>query len=117
MKLGAALTAHSLELSRKPGVSPAVRVWSVIYYAWNRENNGFRNDENVRLLQFAVKESRDHNLSPRETADALDNLGSDLELHGRMDEAEQASTQALQVYSFAFTVDLRCSIICSRRFW
>jgi eukaryotic-like serine/threonine-protein kinase len=98
MDVGEKLTAHSLELSRKPGVSPAVRVWSAIYYAWNRENNGFRDDENVRLLQFAVKEARDHNLSPRETADALYNLGSDLELRGRLDEAEQIFNQALQVY-------------------
>jgi len=98
MEQGATLTAHSLELSRKPGASPAVRVWSAIYYAWNRENSGFRNDENVRLLRFAVTESRDYNLSSRETADALYNLGSDLELRGRLDEAEQAFNQALQVY-------------------
>jgi serine/threonine protein kinase/tetratricopeptide (TPR) repeat protein len=98
MEQGAALTAHSLELSRKPGVSPAVRVWSAVYYAWNRENNGFRDDENVQLLQFAVKEARDYHLSSRETADALYNLGSDLELRGRLDEAEQAFQQALQVY-------------------
>jgi tetratricopeptide (TPR) repeat protein len=98
MDLGERLTAHSLELSRKTGVSPAVRVWSEIYYAWNRDNNGFRDDENVRLLQLAVKESRDNNLSPRETADALYNLGSDLELRGRLAEAEQAFQQALQVY-------------------
>jgi eukaryotic-like serine/threonine-protein kinase len=98
MDLGDKLTAHSLELSRKAGVSPAVRVWSEIYYAWNRDNNGFRDDENVRLLQLAVKESRDNNLSPRETADALYNLGSDLELRGRLAEAEQAFQQALQVY-------------------
>jgi tetratricopeptide (TPR) repeat protein len=98
MDLGDKLTAHSLELSRKAGVSPAVRVRSEIYYAWNRDNNGFRDDENVRLLRLAVKESRENNLSPRETADALYNLGSDLELRGRLAEAEQAFQQALQVY-------------------
>ena len=95
---GDALTAHALELSRKPGVSPAVRAWSAIFYAWNRDNNGYRSDENVRLLQFAVKESRDNKLSPRETADALYTLGEDLELRGRLDEAEQAFNQALEVY-------------------
>ncbi len=47
MDAGRELTAHSLELSHKPGVSPAVRVWSAIYYAWNRDNNGFRTDENL----------------------------------------------------------------------
>jgi tetratricopeptide (TPR) repeat protein len=98
MQKGEALTASALELSRKPGVSPAVRVRSAISYAWNRENNGFRSDENVRLLQFAVKESRDAKLAPRETADALYNLGEDLELRGRLDEAESADREALNVY-------------------
>src|SRR5271165_2033611 len=96
---GQALTAHALELSRKPGISPSVRVWSAIFYAWNRDNNGFRSDENVRLLQFAVKETRDNKLSAGETADALYNLGQDLELRGRLDEAESIFNEALRVYS------------------
>lgn len=98
MDLGKDLTAHALELSRSRDVTPAVRVWSEMYYAWNREDNGFRGDENVRLLRSAVKEARDHNLSPHETADALYNLGSDLELRGSLDEAEQVFLQASQVY-------------------
>jgi serine/threonine protein kinase/tetratricopeptide (TPR) repeat protein len=98
MDAGEKLTAHALELSRKPGVPPAVRVWSAIFYAWNRDDNGYRSDENVRLLQFAVKECQDNDLSPRETADALYMLGEDLELRGRLDEAERALKQALQVY-------------------
>jgi eukaryotic-like serine/threonine-protein kinase len=98
MDVGERLTAHSLELSRRPGVSPAVRVWSAIYYAWNRENNGFRSDANLSLLRFAAKEARENNLSPHETADALYNLGSDLELRGSLDEAEKDFNQALQVY-------------------
>jgi len=99
MDAGASLTAHALELSRKSGVPPAVRAWSAIFYAWNRDNNGYRSDENVRLLEFAVKECRENQLSPRETADALYTLGSDLELRGRLDEAEQAFNQSLQVYA------------------
>ena len=99
MDAGETLTAHALELSRKPGVSPAVRAWSAIFYAWNRDDNGYHSDENVRLLQFAVKECRDNNLSPRETADALYTLGEDLELRGRLDEAERAFNESLQVYS------------------
>jgi serine/threonine-protein kinase len=98
MDLGQALTAHALELSRRRDVTPAVRVWSETYYAWNRDNNGFRSDENLRLLRSAAQEARDHNLSPHETADALYNLGSDLELRGSLDEAEQVFRQALQVY-------------------
>ena len=98
MDAGEKLTAHSLELSRKPGVPPDVRVWSAIFYAWNRDDNGFRSDENLRLLQFAVKECQGNDLSPRETANALYMLGEDLELRGQLDEAERAFRQALQVY-------------------
>jgi serine/threonine-protein kinase len=98
MESGESLTAHALELSRRSGVSPAVRAWSAIFYAWNRDNNGYRSDENLRLLQGAVKECRDNNLSSRETADALYTLGEDLELRGQLDDAETAFTQALQVY-------------------
>jgi len=98
MSAGETLTSHALELSRKRGVPPAVRVWSEIFYAWNRDNNGYRTDENVRLLQLAVRECQDNNLSPRETADAIYSLGQDLELRGRLDEAEQAFNKALVVY-------------------
>lgn len=98
MDPGQTLTARALDDSRKPGVPPAVRAWSQIFFAWNRDNNGYRSDENVSLLQSAVKICRDNNLSPRETADALYTLGEDLELRGRLDEAEQAFNQALQVY-------------------
>jgi serine/threonine-protein kinase len=99
MDAGESLTAHALELSKKSGVPPAVRVWSAIYYGWNRDNNGFRTDENLRLLRYAVKESQDNNLSPRETADALYDLGQDLELRGMLDEAEKTFNQALDVYA------------------
>ncbi len=98
MESGESLTAHALELSRTTGVSPAVRAWSAIFYAWNRDNNGYRSDENLRLLQAAVKECRDNDLSSRETADALYTLGEDLELRGQLDDAETAFNQALQVY-------------------
>jgi serine/threonine-protein kinase len=98
MSTGETLTAHALELSRKPGVPPSVRVWSAIFYAWNRDDNGYRSDENLRLLRFAVQESRNNNLSPRETADALWNLGQDVELRGNMDEAEADFNGAMEVY-------------------
>jgi serine/threonine-protein kinase len=95
---GKDLTAHALELSRHRGMPATVRVWSMIYYAWNRENNGFREDANVTLLRQAVKESQENDLPIRETADALYNLGSDLELRGDLTEARQLFEQALQVY-------------------
>lgn len=97
-KLGQALTAHALELSRKSGISPSVRVWSAVYYAINRDEMGYRSDENLRLLEFAAKESRDHNLPSHEIADVLYNLGTDLEWRGRLDEAEPIFNQALQLY-------------------
>ncbi len=96
-KLGKTLTAHALELSRKSGISPSVRVWSAVYYAINRDQMGFRSDDNLRLLEFAAKESRD-NLPAREIADVLYNLGTDLEWRGRLDEAEPMFNQALQMY-------------------
>jgi serine/threonine-protein kinase len=98
MDLGASLTEDALRLSRRPGVSPAVQVQSAIFYAWNRDNNGYRSDENLRLLQFAAKQSQDSNLPSRETADALYWLGEDLELRGRLDEAEQEFKEALNLY-------------------
>ena len=98
MDAGEKLTAHALELSRKPGVPAAVRVWSAIFYAWNRDDNGYQSDENLRLLKFAVKECRDNDLSSRECADALYMMGEDLELRGHLDEAERAFKDALQVY-------------------
>jgi len=96
---GETLTAHALELSRKAGVPPSVKAWSAVFYAWNRDNNGYRTDENVQLLQYAAKECRDNNLSDRETADVLYLLGQDLELRGRLDEAKQVFNQTLEVYS------------------
>jgi eukaryotic-like serine/threonine-protein kinase len=96
--LGQTLTADALELSRKPSVTPTVRVWSEIYYAANRENNGFRSDENVRLLESAVKESREHHLPERETAYAMYMLASDFEVRGRLDEAEQLINEAITIY-------------------
>ena len=39
-------------------MSPAVRVWSAVYYAIYRDEMGYRSDENLRLLEFAAKESQ-----------------------------------------------------------
>src|SRR5580698_6875335 len=93
MDEGKARTAHAFELSRKPGVSPNVRVWSEIYYAANLEKNGFRTQDNTRLLQEAVKESHEYNLPERETAYATYQLAEDYEVLGRLDEAAQLIQQ------------------------
>lgn len=96
---GQALTQHALDLSNDAGVSASTRVWSKIYYASNRENNGFRSDDNVRLLQAAVQESRDHHLAAHETAYAIYMLASDFELRSRLDEAERLINDDIQIYS------------------
>ena len=79
-------------------MTPTVRVWSEIYYAANRENNGFRSDENLRLLEAAVKESRDRHLPERETAYAIYMLASDFEVRGQLDEAERLINEAIAIY-------------------
>ena len=96
--LGAKLTADALTLSRDARVSPTVRVWSEVYYAYNRENMGFRADGNVRLLRDAVELSRESKLPARDIADVTKDLGDDLELRGQLDEAEAAYRQAFDTY-------------------
>ena len=96
---GQSLTQHALDLSNDADVSASARVWCKIYYASNRENNGFRSDENVRLLQTAVQESRDHHLAAHETAYAIYMLASDFEERGRLDEAERLINDDIQIYS------------------
>lgn len=98
MEQGAALTAHALELSRRPGMSAAVRVRSAMYYAVNRENSGFRTEENLKLLEYAANEARDKQLPPHEAADALYSLASDLELRGLIDQSLPLYQQALDIY-------------------
>jgi tetratricopeptide (TPR) repeat protein len=99
MDEGASLTAHALELSRMPGMSAAIKVRAAMYYAINRENNGFRSDENMKLLEYAAKEARENQLPPHEAAGALYSLGSDLELRGQLGQAEPLYQQALQIYN------------------
>jgi serine/threonine protein kinase/tetratricopeptide (TPR) repeat protein len=95
---GARLTEHALKLSQTSSVPTSVRVWSEIYYAWNRENSGFRSDKNVQLLQAAVAEARSGHLSERETADALYNWGQDVELRGDLQTASTMFYEVLRVY-------------------
>ena len=96
---GKTLTAHALELSRKPGVAPTVQVWSEIYFAANREKSGFRSDENLRMMQHAAKLAQDDLLPERETAYALYQLAEDYEVRGRLDEAAQLIQQDIDIYN------------------
>jgi tetratricopeptide (TPR) repeat protein len=95
---GARLTAHALALAGDSAVPMAVRVWAETFYAWNRENNGFRAPENLELLDRAVRQARASHLPSRELADVLYNFGSDLELRGEIEKAEQVFHQAIDAY-------------------
>jgi tetratricopeptide (TPR) repeat protein len=98
MEEGKAHTENALALARRPGVTPTVRVWSEIYYAANREKNGFLADDNLRLMQQAVKEARDNHLPERETAYATYQLAEDYEARGKLDEAAQLIQQVIAIY-------------------
>jgi serine/threonine-protein kinase len=98
LQSGAALTERALQLSRDNRVPASVRVWSEIYYAWDRDNSGFRTDENLRLLKDAVAEARRGRLSARETADALYKWAEDIELRGDNQTAAAAFNEVLAVY-------------------
>ena len=76
----------------------AVRVWAETFYAWNRDNNGYRSAENLELLNRAAKQARASHLPAREIADVLYNLGSDLELRGELPQADVIFRQAIAAY-------------------
>ena len=95
---GERLTTDAYRISQKSGITPSVRVWSAMYYAWNQDNLGFRTDENLRLLRAAVKESEEKGLPPHQTADAMFDLAEDLEIRGYLDESERLFRRGLDVY-------------------
>jgi tetratricopeptide (TPR) repeat protein len=99
MDEGKSHTQNALALARRPGVTPTVRVWSEIYYAANREKNGFLSDDNLRLMQQAVKEAQDNHLPERETAYATYQLAEDYEARGKLDEAAQLIHQVIAIYN------------------
>jgi tetratricopeptide (TPR) repeat protein len=74
-----------------------VRVRAADYYAWNRESLGFISDEDLHLLQFAADEARRSNLPLHEKADAIHELGSNLEFRGHLDEAKPLLDEALGI--------------------
>jgi predicted Zn-dependent protease len=76
-----------------------VRVWSEIYYAMNREKNGYRTDDNLRILQNAASEARSQHLPERETAYAIYQLAEDYQVRGRMDEAEALLKEDIAIYN------------------
>ena len=95
---GAQRTALALALATDSDVPIAVRVWAETFYAWNRDNNGYRSAENLQLLNRAAQQARASHLPAREIADVLYNLGSDLELRGELPQADVLFRQAIDAY-------------------
>ena len=91
------LTAHALELSRRSGTTPEVRVWSAVYYVMARDERGFLSDDNLKMLEAAVKEAQKE-LPQREIADAFYNLGLDYQARRRYADSKSAYSSALHLY-------------------
>jgi len=94
---GATLTAHALELSRDPKVTPLVRANSEMIYAFSRDNLGFRTDENLRLLRDAIELEKNTHQPPNELASAIKMLADDYIDRGQPDQAEPWLLDAQQV--------------------
>jgi serine/threonine-protein kinase len=96
---GKILAAHSLSLVNAPGVPPSSRVFIKTFYAQNQEEEGFRTDENVRLMKEAVEESRGHEVSENTLAYAELNLASMLGPRGNLQEEIHLTQDAVNIYS------------------
>jgi len=95
---GRALEADALKLTRGPGISARVSALAETYYAFNEENSGFTNDENLRLLRMAVKESNAQHLTHEGTL-ALSSLAAVLYMRGEIQEAKSIYEQLLPIYA------------------
>jgi serine/threonine-protein kinase len=96
---GRKLLADALADSRLPNIPWRLRVLAKVYYAWNEDNNGFRKDENLLLLQAAAKEAEQHGLAPRDAALAVYDLAMDLQLRGQGNEAKPIFEHLLTLYA------------------
>jgi serine/threonine-protein kinase len=94
---GAALTAHALQLSRDPRVTPLVRANSEMFYAFYRDNMGFRADDNLRLLRDAVELEKKTRQPPNELGTVIKMLADDYLDRGQPDAAEPWLLEAQQV--------------------
>jgi serine/threonine protein kinase len=95
---GKPLGAHSLELRNGAGVSPAVRVWIEIFYASDEEDEGFRTDENMHLLEAAEREARGQDVPENERAYAKLMLADALGPRGRLQEQLAMTQGAKEIY-------------------
>jgi tetratricopeptide (TPR) repeat protein len=92
------LESDALALSHKPGVTPSARVSIENFYANDRDSSGFRTEENVKLLEAALSESRSAHLPQREQAAAMMNLAALLVFRGESNRSESLVNEALAIY-------------------
>jgi len=97
-KEGDALPADALTLIHKPGVTTFTKIEVEDQYAFNREANGFRSDETLRLLKNAVQLSKKDEVPQIEAASALTSLGLSELNRSDVDAAEPVMRQALAKY-------------------
>jgi serine/threonine protein kinase len=96
---GKALAAHALSLAHEKGVLAPARVMIEIFYAANQEDEGFRTEENLNLLQAAVKEAQSPEVSENERALATLTLAEALGPRGGVVEEDRLTQQALAIYN------------------
>jgi len=96
---GKVLAASALSLAHERGVTPSARVHIESFYARNQEDEGFRTDENIRLMEAAVKEAHTARLPDDEVAEAELNLAEALGPRGRLQEEEHLTEDALAIYT------------------
>ncbi len=96
---GKELASHALSLSHRPGVTPSARILIEVFYAANQEEEGFRTDQNVNLLEAAVKEAHNGDVSENELADATLNLAEALGPRGRLEEEDKLTRESLDIYN------------------
>jgi serine/threonine protein kinase/tetratricopeptide (TPR) repeat protein len=95
---GKPLSSHALSLRNRAGVSPPVRVYIETFYASNQEDEGFRTDENINLLEAAVRESREKDVPENERAFAELMLADALGTRGRLSEKIALLQSARDIY-------------------
>ena len=96
---GEVLAAHALSLIHASGVMPSVRIYIETFYAQNRENEGFRTDQNLSLMQAAFDESRSQHVPENQLAYVELNLAELLGPRGRMPDEDRLTQEAISIYA------------------
>lgn len=96
---GEVLAAHALSLIHAPGVTPSVRIYIETFYAQNRENEGFRTDQNLSLMQAALDESRSQHVPENQLAYVELNLAQLLGPRGHFPDEDRLTQEAINIYA------------------